>query len=307
MKTMKVEALLNHVKPPVGLSWPASSGRRIGFVLALVLGGGTMSALCGSLDSPAAPTNSASAMFTLQDLYNRLNTGAAGVKRTTVFAEPSAGPTIATMRTSDEVMAKAPVVNANAATAAEVLSGQAFWGLDQGAWGPRIGTMPVRGLWDGSTWVQSGYYEETDLTDVDPDLVPENIAENVTIFGVTGTLNNVDPFPSGGIIMWSGTSGNIPAGWVLCDGSNGAPDLRDRFIVGAGSTYAEGAVGGEATHVLTTAEMPSHNHSGYAIGGSGGGRINSGTFNMVSIGYTGGDQPHNNLPPYYALCFIMKQ
>ena len=67
--------------------------------------------------------------------------------------------------------------------------------------------------------------------------------------------------------MWSGT--NIPAGWALCDGTQGTPDLRDRFIVGAVGSYARGNTGGSSTHnhggatashVLTVAQMPSHNH-----------------------------------------------
>lgn len=66
--------------------------------------------------------------------------------------------------------------------------------------------------------------------------------------------------PRGAIIMWSGAIDQIPAGWALCDGQNGTPDLRNRFIVGAGSGYSIGATGGEATHILTINEMPSHTH-----------------------------------------------
>ena len=53
--------------------------------------------------------------------------------------------------------------------------------------------------------------------------------------------------PSRGIIMWSGTAADIPAGWALCDGTGGTPDLTDRFILGAGKTYQPGATGGAAT------------------------------------------------------------
>lgn len=53
-----------------------------------------------------------------------------------------------------------------------------------------------------------------------------------------------DTIPKGGIIMWSGDPAAIPAGWALCDGNNGAPDLRDRFVVGAGSGYTSGNTGG---------------------------------------------------------------
>ena len=68
--------------------------------------------------------------------------------------------------------------------------------------------------------------------------------------------------PSGVICMWSGTNANIPSGWYLCDGTNGTPDLRDRFIVGSGSSYTTGNTGGAASVTLTTAQMPSHTHSG---------------------------------------------
>jgi len=67
--------------------------------------------------------------------------------------------------------------------------------------------------------------------------------------------------PSGGIIMWSGSIATIPVGWALCDGTNGTPDLRDRFVVGAGTTYAPGNTGGANTVALSTAELPSHTHS----------------------------------------------
>lgn len=72
--------------------------------------------------------------------------------------------------------------------------------------------------------------------------------------------------PKGVIVMWSGTLATIPAGWALCDGNNGTPNLKDKFVVGAGGGYAAGATGGEAAHVLTIDEMPSHNHGG-ATGG----------------------------------------
>lgn len=81
--------------------------------------------------------------------------------------------------------------------------------------------------------------------------------------------------PSGTIVTWYGILGNIPSGFVLCDGSNGTPDLRDRFIVGAGSGYSLGARGGANTVQLSWNEMPSHAHTrgtmnitGYAQVGS---------------------------------------
>jgi microcystin-dependent protein len=68
--------------------------------------------------------------------------------------------------------------------------------------------------------------------------------------------------PVGGIIMWSGAVGSIPTGWALCNGSSGTPDLRDRFVVGAGSAYTPGNTGGSDGVTLTTDQIPSHSHSG---------------------------------------------
>jgi microcystin-dependent protein len=62
--------------------------------------------------------------------------------------------------------------------------------------------------------------------------------------------------PIGGIVMWSG--GVLPANWRICDGTAGTPDLRDRFIIGAG-TFASGTSGGSTS--ITTLNLPSHNHS----------------------------------------------
>lgn len=126
------------------------------------------------------------------------------------------------------------------------------------------------------------------------------------------SISNNDSLPIGVICMWSGQTNNIPENWQLCNGTNGTPDLRGQFVIGAGGSYSVGNTGGEATHRLTISEMPSHNHltevdnnkiyyypsngvyQGYGISSSGS------TYN------TGGSQPHNNLPPYYALCYIMK-
>jgi microcystin-dependent protein len=68
--------------------------------------------------------------------------------------------------------------------------------------------------------------------------------------------------PVGVITLWSGSIASIPSGWALCNGSAGTPDLRDRFVVGAGSTYAVGATGGANTVTLDTTQIPSHTHTG---------------------------------------------
>lgn len=137
---------------------------------------------------------------------------------------------------------------------------------------------------------------------------------------VPGAMPN-ESLPAGAIVIWSGTVASIPSGWQLCDGANGTPDLRDRFVVGASrdvGSMAETNVlgvltkaGGEAKHTLTIAEMPPHAHSyrwwnaWYFSGSSELGA--KGSYNdNAQTGITGGGQPFNMLPPYYALCFIMK-
>jgi len=68
--------------------------------------------------------------------------------------------------------------------------------------------------------------------------------------------------PSGGIIMWSGTLVNIPDGWALCDGTNGTPNLLDRFVCGvANASTNPGTTGGAHTKIMVAAEMPRHRHS----------------------------------------------
>jgi microcystin-dependent protein len=66
--------------------------------------------------------------------------------------------------------------------------------------------------------------------------------------------------PIGMIVMWNSTAASIPSGWQLCDGSNGTPNLRGQFIVGAGGTYTPGDQGGSATVTLDSTQMPIHTH-----------------------------------------------
>ena len=89
--------------------------------------------------------------------------------------------------------------------------------------------------------------------------------------------------PSGGIIMWSGAVAAIPSGWVLCNGSNSTPDLRNRFVVGAGSSYAVNATGGADSVSLSTANLPAHQHDF----GASGFTSNSGTHTHPNVA-----QPH---------------
>jgi microcystin-dependent protein len=109
--------------------------------------------------------------------------------------------------------------------------------------------------------------------------VIKNTFPNITgpVTAAQGALNS--PFPVGGIIMWSGSIASIPSGWTLCNGtavtrSDGSgtitpPDLRNRFIVGAGDTYAVAATGGATSVTLATANLPSHNHTVSVSGSTG--------------------------------------
>ena len=194
------------------------------------------------------------------------------------------------------------------------------------------------------------------------------VTGGLTLDGATGTSGQVlvssgssatptwgDAFVTGMIMLWSGSTGTIPSGWALCNGSSGTPDLRDRFVVGAGSTYAVNATGGSANATLV-----SHNHtastsvatktgltgtltlknrggSGYnnslmaaSTGsvsrltsgqgnygegweGEGGSGSSKATFALnhnhsasTSVNSAGSSATNANLPPYYALAYIMK-
>lgn len=94
-------------------------------------------------------------------------------------------------------------------------------------------------------------------------LGPLDSAELATLDGVDTSGTGFGFVPQGGIIMWSGSVASIPSGWHLCDGTNGTPNLQDRFVVGVGtaSTYAVNDTGGAASVTLTTGQLPAHTHS----------------------------------------------
>lgn len=150
--------------------------------------------------------------------------------------------------------------------------------------------------------------------------------------------------PQGTILSWFGQLANIPSGFAVCDGKNGTPDLRNRFIVGAGDAYKLSDIGGEDAVKLEPSQTSSHyhtfgyhnaNNNGYFIttaskkinadrpagtypakwNGSGGG----GWYGWDGSGWAGGQnlvtsltvateaqKPHENRPPFYALHYIMK-
>ena len=168
-------------------------------------------------------------------------------------------------------------------------------------------------------WLQTGYSYKFVI----------QTSANVTI----QTLDNVYPIlqsatgsgatiPSGLIAIWSGSTGSIPSGWLICDGTSGTPDLRSSFIIGAGSTYSVGQTGGSADAIVVshthTVTDPGHKHN---IASTGSGAIandspvgatgaSTTTTDSATTGITlqtaGTSGTGANLPPYYALAFIMK-
>ena len=159
-------------------------------------------------------------------------------------------------------------------------------------------------------------------------LTSPGTAGNVLVSNGTAWTSGV-AFVTGMIMMWSGSIASIPTGWALCDGTNGTPNLTDRFVIGAGSTYAVATTGGSKdaivvshTHTATsTVTDPGHTHTGgvvlpgSGVGGDGGG-WRSGPANVgtnttgisvsTSVDSAGSSGTNANLPPYYALAFIMK-
>jgi microcystin-dependent protein len=153
----------------------------------------------------------------------------------------------------------------------------------------------------------------------------------------------IEGVPGGAIIMWSGSIATIPSGWALCNGANGTPDLRNRFVIGSSSdvsgvsntsvTGANTKSGGSKDAIVVA-----HTHSGTANSGTGGGNFVSDLYygaqpnhffrtgtggagsgyihksvasagahtHSLTINSTGSSGTNANLPPYYALAFIMK-
>jgi hypothetical protein len=150
----------------------------------------------------------------------------------------------------------------------------------------------------------------------------------VMVSAGSGTPTWGNAFVAGMIMLWSGSSATIPSGWLLCDGSSSTPDLRNRFVVGATSTYAVGATGGSAdaivvshTHTATVTD-PGHTHPfRTGAGGPPYDQVSIASKNeydvstatrsavtgiTVANSTTGASGTNANLPPYYALCYIMK-
>jgi hypothetical protein len=171
-----------------------------------------------------------------------------------------------------------------------------------------------------------------------------NSGKYLTTDGSAASWGAVVTFSAGMILMWSGTIATIPSGWYLCNGSNGTPDLRNKFIIGAfsdtsgvaystitGSNTQTGgtkdAITVSHTHTATVTD-PSHRHTATNYGSAQSGADNGGAPVMYPTGSSTGRDPlpsdyattgisvtnsttgssgtDQNLPPYFALAFIMK-
>ena len=221
----------------------------------------------------------------------------------------------------------------------------------------------------GGTTAAAGTFTTGNFVDV----VASGTVTAVSFSGSGSALTGL--FASGMIMLWSGSVVSIPSGWLLCNGTSGTPDLRNRFVVGAGDTYAVDATGGAATVTLDATQIPAHSHTAdgdltaasagahthttastgtaasagshthtQTFGNSNGGNTYSfagqinvgGTISNAGINAAGahthtvsttgtaasagahthditgstssvgGGLAHENLPPYYALAYIMK-
>jgi hypothetical protein len=174
-------------------------------------------------------------------------------------------------------------------------------------------------------WLLTGYSYKFVLQNADAVLIQ-------TLDNIYPILQNAPvsapAIPAGGIIIWSGSTGSVPATWFLCDGTNGTPDLRDRFIIGAGNTYAVNATGGTAdavvvshTHTATSVDSGHVHNTNFGVGSdvvsggpitiqvvkSGSANTASSTANITTTVASAGVSGTNaNIPPYYALAYIMK-
>ena len=168
---------------------------------------------------------------------------------------------------------------------------------------------------------------------VDNDFTYNPSTNTLKVGNIIDSSGNASAFVTGMIILWYGDTSNIPGGWVLCNGQNGTPDLRDRFVIGAGNNFNPGDTGGSNSVTLSEANLPSHRHFvvSNALGGqnrtnsnvSANNQVRKGTgagnlyesYNLASTGSdaasgrssaVGSGTPFDNKPNYHALCYIMK-
>ena len=168
---------------------------------------------------------------------------------------------------------------------------------------------------------------------VDADFTYNPSTNTLKVGNIVDSSGNASAFVTGMIILWYGDTSNIPGGFVLCDGQNSTPDLRDRFIIGAGNNFSAGGTGGSNSVTLSEANLPSHRH--FVVSNSLGGQNRTGSnvsannqvakgtgagnlyesYNLASTGgnasagrssSVGSGTAFDNKPLYHALCYIMK-
>ena len=195
--------------------------------------------------------------------------------------------------------------------------------------------LNASGRLDNEIWLTYGYFYKFVLKDASGNL----LGTYDNIYGIVGVQTAVGTtIPTGMINLWYGAIGSVPSGWYLCDGANGTPDLRDKFVVGAGSSYSVAATGGAKdaivvshTHTASsssssTVSDPGHSHtvgSGVNAGPPDNGLwlrqqssslgtstattgITVATATTTTNTAAGVSGTNANLPPYYALCYVMK-
>jgi hypothetical protein len=161
------------------------------------------------------------------------------------------------------------------------------------------------------------------------EMAPRQQLTSVAYALKAGSIFNMpDTIPRGVIVMWSGAADQIPAGWALCDGTNGTPNLRKKFIFGADNEYPVNSTGGTTTKDLSHMHTgPSHAHTytgttnnanteqhdvedgnDHSKTSAGHTHTYSGTTDANGTGNTSvaGSATQDIMPPYYALAFIMK-
>jgi microcystin-dependent protein len=146
-------------------------------------------------------------------------------------------------------------------------------------------------------------------------------------------LSDLQAFRPGVVHLWAGNPSTLPHGVQLCDGTNGTPNLRGRFIVGFDAGDADynavGKLGGAKQVTLTAAQMPSHSHgvndpghshsyfrspmSGLKVGSGPNRQLNNESNESTSVASTGitiasagGGQAHENRPPFYTLAYVTR-
>lgn len=136
--------------------------------------------------------------------------------------------------------------------------------------------------------------------------------------------------PSGAIIIWSGLLSEIPSGFIRCDGNNGTPDLRDKFVKCVPNAVTNpGLIGGESEHVLTMSEMPIHSHPVFDAGHQHQSNLHGPSIGIfvqptrffantlktlntdsktpvLTIDNAGIDEAHENKPVFFEVIYIQK-